>query len=219
LNRFPHGDPDTVVRDVLSGAAYRHAPSATPSAPQHSLWAVLWTWLHEHVIGPLLSPLVRAFAHAAHGRLGALLDGGFVALALALLVLVAYRLALAYERASRDPRRGDAVVALAPSHDAAAWRARAREAAARNDFARAIAALFAAALALLDERAVIGFDPARTPGEYRRAVRRERELAANAFDELAQRFVRAVYARERPGADAYAEADRAFDRFEPATRA
>ncbi len=219
MKRWLGGDPDAVVRDVLAGAAYRHVPKPSASASQTSLQQILWTWLREHV-GAYLSPLFRAFAHAGGGRLGALLGYAFVGLALALLALAAYRLAVGLERAARRrPRSDGAEDVRAPSYDAAAWRQRAREAAARNDFADAIAALFAAALALLDERAVVAFDPSRTPGEYRRAVRRERALAASAFDDLARRFVLAAYARERPDALAYAEADRAFERFEPAALA
>lgn len=220
MNRWPHGDPDAVVRDVLAGAAYRHVANSPASAPRPSLWGVLWAWLVQHVFDPLLSPLQRAFANAAGGASGRLLGVVFVVLALAVLALVAYRVALAYARSSRRHVRNDGDdISPATKRDAAAWRELAREAAARNDFTLAIAALFSASLALLDERTAIAFDAARTPNEYRRAVRRERVLAAPAFDQLAQRFVSAAYGRERPDAGAYAETDGAFDRLEPALRA
>ncbi|GAC1299304.1 MAG: hypothetical protein NVSMB19_03120 [Vulcanimicrobiaceae bacterium] len=220
MRHWPHGDPDALVRDVLAGDAYRNAAVTSARAPQPGGWAALWAWLGEHVLRPLFAPLFHAFERASAAGFAPLLGSVLVIAALALLALVAFRLAVAVERATRGRARTSGLATPAAARrDAQAWRALARDAAARNDFARAIAALFAAALALLDERAVIPFDPARTPGEYRRAVRRDRALAAPAFDDLAARFVCAAYAPDRPGAAAYAEAERALDRFEPATRA
>ncbi len=93
---------------------------------------------------------------------------------------------------------------------------RAAEAAAAGDFARAIGALFAAALAALDERGIVPFDGARTPGEYRRLVRRARPPAAPAFDALAGGFVRAMFAPAPPQRADYDAAARAFAVLEPA---
>lgn len=220
MSRWPDGDPDLVVREVLRGRAYRGAAHESTAPSQPTFWAWLWQAFVEHVLRPIFAPLKHAFDAASSTGVGGLLAIGLVVFALGLFAFVAYRLALAFVRTRerteslRDERR-----ALARERRADAWRDLAREYAARGDFARAIAALFSAALALLDERAVVAFDASRTPGEYRRAVRRARASASEAFDRLAERFVYASYAREIATAQAYADADAAFDRFEPATRA
>jgi hypothetical protein len=83
-------------------------------------------------------------------------------------------------------------------------------------YAGAIAALFGAALAELDARGLVAFDATRTPGEYRRLVRRARAQASVPFDDLAERFVRALYAPERPQPADYEAAERALAALEPA---
>ena len=71
----------------------------------------------------------------------------------------------------------------------------------------------------LEQRELVAYDPARTPGEYRRLVRGRRSEAAPAFDELAERFTRAAFAREPALRDDFEAAQRAYAVFEPATRA
>jgi hypothetical protein len=213
MSAWPHGDPDALVRTVLAAPGYRTAPAVTDVAPPPSFWSTFVAWIARHVLGPLLRPFARAIA-STHGV------GTAVGLALALLALAAiafavYRLALAFvaPALASDPMRS---AGIEPYGDAADWRARARDAADRGDYAAAIAALFRAALAALDERAIVRYDAARTPAEYRRLVRRERGPAAPAFDELAERFTRAVYAPRASGADDFAAAERAYAAFEPA---
>ena len=86
-------------------------------------------------------------------------------------------------------------------------------AAQRGDYALAIALIFRAALSALDERELIGYDGARTPGEYRRLVRRTIAAAANAFDDLTVRFVRASYARTATTREDFDGAAGAYDAF------
>lgn len=219
MSRSAQSDPDAVVRDVLAGAAYRHASSETARAPDPTLWQMIWNGI-EHALRSFFAPLAHAFASASQKGVGRLLALAIVVAALGLVAFVIYRLALVL---MRTPRGGGGVAGrsaiLGSERDAGSWRTLARDYAQNGDFARAIAALFSAALAILDERAVVAFDAARTPGEYRRAVRRERAQASESFDRLAERFVHASYAREIPTAQAYADADAAFERFEPATRA
>jgi len=210
LARFPHGDPSAVIRDVLAQAAYRHVPATVAAPLQKSLLEIVFGWIFDHIIKPLLAPIGRALGTA----LG-IVTIGIAALVLAYLV---YRLAM---RFARPPLVLDAVTqsSLDGPHGTADWVAFARLAAARGDFAEAIAALFAAALATLDAAEIVRFDAARTPGEYRRIVRRERELAADAFDDLAQSFVRARFAPQPVDAVAFGIASGAFERFEPIARA
>lgn len=219
---YPHGDPSAVVRDVLRAPVYRDATATTARPPDPSLWSTLWTSFAERVLARVFDPLAKAFAHASALGAGRLLVALVIGVACALIVIAIVRLVVRFERASRDGGRAqNDATPLTTARDAAGWRRSAAAAAARGDYARAIAALFNAALAVLDECALVALDPARTPGEYRRAVRRAHADAdaANAFDDLARRFVIAAYASERSDATAYAEAERAFERFVPAARA
>jgi hypothetical protein len=216
LVRFSHGDPTAVIRDVLAQAAYRHVPATVAGPLQKSLLEIVFEWISDHIIKPLSAPIGRALG-AGRG-IGTVL--GIVTIAIAVLVLayLAYRLAM---RFARPPLVRDAVreSPLEGTYGAADWVAFARAAAARGDFAEAIAALFTAALATLDAAEIVRFDAARTPGEYRRIVRRERVFAADAFDELAQSFVRARFAPQPADAAAFGIASSAFERFEPNARA
>jgi hypothetical protein len=201
---------------VLAEPAFRVAPQATAAPPAPSLLATLWQWFVDHVLRPLFHPLANALAgsHAAV-PIGWVL----IALSLGLFAFALVRLALAFVRiAPRARGAGERGAPLAQARSADEWLAAAREAARAGDFGRAIAALFAAALARLDERGIVALDPARTPGEYRRLVRRSCAPAASAFDELAQRFVRAAYARGAAGPAEFEAAEHAFAAFEPAAQ-
>jgi hypothetical protein len=187
----------------------------TSVAPKATLLETVWRWFVEHVLRPLLHPLAKAL-DASHG-VGTVL--GFVIILVATLALGALlvRLVVAFARPAGEPGVPVAPArALATARSSAAWASAAREAAARGDFARAIAALFAAALVALDERALVVYDAARTPGEYRRLVRRVRIAASAPFDELTDRFVYAAYGSGAAGASDFEAAARAFAAFEPA---
>ncbi|MBC5809586.1 MAG: DUF4129 domain-containing protein [Candidatus Eremiobacteraeota bacterium] len=209
---WPNGDPDAVVKSILRDRAY-HAAPVTNAHERLSVWAAIferiWEWL---------KPLRVWFDRLLHGAgTGGALLAYAIALAVGvLLVWLAYRIVRSFF--VREKRRAGALSgggALA-ERDPAAWRAIASQAAAAGDFARAISALFAAALAVLDERNIVPFDPARTPGEYRRAVARARATLAKDFDRLAAAFVRATFAPAPVGPADYDDAARAFAAFEPA---
>jgi hypothetical protein len=211
---WPHGDPNAVIKRVLADPAYRDAPATTAQKPHESLIGIVWDWIADHV-RPLFHPIAKALG-ATQG-VGTLVGYVLIALALAALVFAVFRLVLAFARPAQ--RRGDRRAegnALDVERTPPEWRALARAAAARGDYAGAIAALFGAALAELDARALVAFDATRTPGEYRRLVRRARAQASVPFDELAERFVRALYAPERPQPSDYEAAERALAAFEPA---
>ena len=206
------------MRAVLAQPDFRSAATSSHARPAPSLLALAWTWFVDHVLRPIFPPLARALA-ASHG-VGTAAGVALIVLALAALGFVIVRLALAFVRAPRAPGGGsDAARALARKRTAAEWRAVAAEAASHASFARAIAALFWAALAALDSPALVPFDASRTPGEYRRLVRRAKVEAAVSFDELSDRYVRAAYAPTPPNAADYAAAERALAAFEPALRA
>ena len=212
---WPHGDPNAVVARVLASGAYGSTPRTTAGRPHATLLGDVWDWAWHYVLGPLFRPL----AHALVSSRGAGTVVGFALVAAALLAFgyVVFRLIVAFVRDPRAVRpAGDGSLALGIERSARDWRAFARAAAARGEYGRAIAALFSAAVAELDERALVTFDASRTPGEYRRLVRRARAAAQPPFDELAERFVRAMYAPETPAPAEYEAAERALAALEPA---
>ncbi len=211
---WPHGDPNAVIKRVLADPAYRNAHATTAEKPHESLLGIIWDWIADH-LRPLLHPIGKALG-ATQGA-GTLVGYILIALAILALVFAVFRLAIAFARPA-TPRGGREAESTALDADRSPpeWRALARAAAARGDYAGAIAALFGAALAELDARALVAFDATRTPGEYRRLVRRARAQASAPFDDLAERFVRALYAPERPQPSDYEAAERALAALEPA---
>jgi hypothetical protein len=222
MGAWPHGDPDAVVRGILATAPYRHAAVAAEShsKPAKSGWQLFGEWFHDHVWEPFWHVFRDPIGHALGGiaNVGAPIGYAVVGVACLVLAFVIYRLAIAFARPASDAGARDAVPGayLARALSSAQLRARAAETARAGDYGRAIAALFAAALALLDERAIVAFDSTRTPGEYGRLVRRATPRAAQPFGDLCGRFVTAAYAQRIATADDYAQAERAFVAFDPA---
>jgi hypothetical protein len=217
---WPHGDPDAVVRAILATAPYRRAAPETETAPGPDLLGLAWKWLVDHVIKPIWDAIFGHLPRTSGGLNAAahVVEYAVIGAAAIMLAYAAYRLVIALAKATPSERRSPGGgVALATVSTSEEWRRRAAAAARAGDYGRAIAALFRASLAVLDERAVVVFDATRTPGEYRRLVRRERALAAEPFNDLAGRFVRAAYAEAVTTADDYAGAERAYAAFEPAT--
>lgn len=217
MRAWPHGDPNVVVRGVLAQPAFRTAGVTSRAKPPASFFGFAWNWFVDHVLRRIFPPLAHALA-ASRG-IGTALGVVLIVCALGALGFALVRLALAFVRRAEAPGLGGASVALAGRRTPGAWRAAAAAAAARGDYAPAIAALFSAALAMLDVRALVAFDAARTPGEYRRLVRRAACEAALPFDELSERYVRAAYAAASPSATDFAAAERALAAFEPGLRA
>jgi hypothetical protein len=220
MRAWAHGDPDAIVRGILASPPYRHAATEAVVPPKDTWADAVWHWIVEHV---------QAFFRAIFGPIGHSLSAtqtiwktlsiAVVIVAVIALVVVIYRLivALAGTSAIGPARvRGDAI-AFVQARSSRAWRDAARAAAAQGDYRQAIAALFNAALAVLDERSLVAFDAARTPGEYARLVRRVRAPAAESFGDLSARFVRAAYADVAIDESEYAASERAYARFEPAT--
>ncbi len=205
-------DPAIVVRDVLAQPAYRTAPVTSAEKPKPSLWQEVWDWIRAR-FKEFFGPVARAVAGAS--RVGAWLGIALMIAAFLGLAFVLVRLALAFAAPEARAQRNFAGRALVQRRSSAEWREAASALAARGEYARAIAALFGAALAELDERALVPFDASRTPGEYRRLVRRVRAEAAPPFDELSAGFVRAAFSGVPAGPADFASAERAFAGFEP----
>ena len=192
MTPWPHGDPNTVAREILAQPAYRQPPAvADPSAS--------WWQMALDFIGKWLQRLFHNVHLPARAIWSATEMLGIVLLVLAglgLAVLV-YRVLAGLRRTARDPLRA-AHVPLGADGGALDVRTAARAAAQRGDYAGAIGLVFRAALFALDAGGAIGFDPARTPGEYRRLVRARAGVATVPFDELSVRFVRASFAAQTP---------------------
>jgi hypothetical protein len=213
---WPHGDPDAVARSVLAQPAY-HVPSTTAAAPHADLLTVIFEWL-----GKLLHPLAHWLEGAAGSArpFGTLAGALVLAAVLGVLALLLWRIVNALLKDPPRPRLpGGFAGGTLTERSATDWRELAERAAHAGDYARAIAALFSGALAALDERALVPFDAARTPGEYRRLVRRAKPALAGPFDALSRAFVRAAFAPSVPQRDDYERAAGTYDALVPALAA
>jgi hypothetical protein len=175
-----HGDPRDVARAILEDPRYRSAPQAPA---QRSWWDVLGDLLRD-----LWEWLAAPFRHI-FGNDGVTTAIGVVVL-LALLAFITVVVVRSARRAAARRVRAavSEVTALSASVDAAALRARALAAASAGRYREAAALLWISALHALDERGRVRFDPARTPSEWRRAVRDP------AFDAFARDAVVALFA-------------------------
>ncbi|MBV8531360.1 MAG: DUF4129 domain-containing protein, partial [Candidatus Eremiobacteraeota bacterium] len=187
---------------------------SAPPAPQKRSWleillqrlADLWAKFIDRAIE-------KGSASAGFGDVLAIL--AIAAAAAGLLYLIA-RVAIAFA-ARRSPRsgqtdRGSAIESLIDPEQA--YEA-ARRAAERGSFGRAVTLLFQAALITLDRSGRVAYDPARTAGEYRRAVRENAASAASPFDELARAFTNVAYADNAVSERDWRSADASFIAFEP----
>jgi hypothetical protein len=98
------------------------------------------------------------------------------AAALGLLAHLFYTSGVAFSR-ERGAGPGDEGAALRGPRTAADWEGTARRAAAEGRLRDASLALYNALVLRLDARGALRFDPAKTPGDYRREVRANPEVA------------------------------------------
>jgi len=200
---WPRGDPREVVRAIVADP--RYARTTPPHSAQASWLDVLRDWL---------GALVRSLLHGIDRALGA--DNAFdsaigfavIAAALALLAWGSFVLVRSY---GRGPRRNSAapapIAGAGAAQTSAELRAAALSAARAQRFREAAALLFVSALRALDERGRLAYDPARTPGEYRRLVRDP------VFDALAGDAVIAVFAAAEPSAELFERMHGDYERF------
>ena len=183
---WPHGDPRDVAQRILADRQYQLAPQK----PGDKSWLdLLWD-----ALGELWRRLTAPLGHLLGNQTLTSVIG--IAVLVALLVFLAFvvaRFARGLGRKQTDRARAD-TFALGDDVDARTLLARALAAAAEGRHHDAAALLWASALRALDERGHVRYDPARTPGEWRRAVRDP------AFDALARDAVVALFGHR--GADA-----------------
>jgi hypothetical protein len=183
---WPHGDPRDVAHRILTDARYQIAP---PHPAAKAWWDVLFDALRD-----LWNRLTEPLNHLVGNSTFTTFVGIVVLVAVAaLLVVVIARYAARIGVRPWVRERGDAS-ALSEDADARALFARALAAAAAGRHHEAAALLWASALRALDEGGRVRYDPARTPGEWRRAVRDPH------FDALARDAVVALFGDR--GADA-----------------
>jgi hypothetical protein len=206
---WPHGDPRAVARSVLADPRFRTTPDAPADKPWwqyvldvlgkwwHRLFDPLAPWLHR-----LFDPLGHAIGNDALTRA---LGIAVLVLVLAFLSYVVVRFARRLSR-RRKVRASTVVTALDTEADARSLLARALAAAAEGRHHDAAALLWSSALRALDECGRVRFDAARTPGEWRRAVRDP------AFDALAGDAVVALFGDRGADAPLVARMREAYDR-------
>jgi hypothetical protein len=202
---WPHGDPNAVARSVLAQPAFTARPQTDETAP---LIFKVFRW-----IGERLGPLFRWFSRRVGGaaRYGAWLAYGLFAAAAVAVAAAAFAFAARLVQRRRNAEQLAATESIAAANATVeAARSAAAAAARAGDHRRAIAMLFRAALLALDRAALVHFDAARTPGEYRRSVRRAAVAAAAPFDDLAGLFVRATFGAATVLRDDYDAASRAY---------
>jgi len=195
---WPHGDPAAVIRSVLADPRFRTAPQR----PAERTWLDyvryglqrFWDWV------------TQPFHHLKGGQTVATVVGITVLVAIAaLLVVVIVRFARLALRARR-PRRGTRAVSLADEPGARALFDAALAAADAGRYREAAVLLWSSALRALDERGRVRFDAARSPAEWRRAVRDP------SFDALARDAVVALFADRGIDASTVARMRTAYDR-------
>ena len=183
---WPHGDPRAVAQRILADGLYQIAPQK-PGGKS-------WLDMLGDAFGALWRRLMSPLGHLLGNSTLTSLIG--ITVLVALLVFLAFivaRFARGMHRTKRA-RSGEVAFALDAEADARTLLGRALAAAAEGRHHDAAALLWASALRALDERGHVRYDPARTPGEWRRAVRDP------AFDALARDAVVALFGNR--GADA-----------------
>jgi hypothetical protein len=189
LRTRPRGDVAAAAAQILAEPAYRAARTGPAPATQKTIWEKILDWIVEQFVR-LFSGLAQAAAGVP--LLGSVFAIVLIALAVLGLAYVAYRiadgLALRRKTISAD---GELLPPIATADE---LHAAAIDAARAGAYARAIALLFHASLLQLDRTNRVEYDPARTPGEYRRLVRAKAPPAAGDFDALARVFTLAAFA-------------------------
>jgi len=194
---WPH-DPRDVAHGVLADPRFALASQKIVRPWWAALLDALNAWWHRlwdplsHAIGN--PTLVRVIGYAV---LGAVLVG---------LAFVVVRFARRV-RIVRTSRPSAGAISLDAGDDARTLLARALAAAAEGRHREAAALLWVSALRALDERGRVRFDAARTPGEWRRAVRDP------AFDALARDAVIALFGDRAVDASLVGRMRDAYDRI------
>ena len=202
----PSSDLEATTKSILAEPAYR-VSATNPAQPQQpTIWERILNWIIEKIdefFGGLASATQKV------PLLGVIIGYAIIGAAIIGLVFVGYRIArrLTFRRDAAATGIGEA---LPVSTNPDELYALASDTARAGQAAQAVALLYQAALVLLDRVDRITYDPSRTPGEYRRLVRRNAQTIADAFDALARSFIAVAFGRASAGAEDWLRADAAF---------
>lgn len=183
---WTHGDPRDVAHRILTDRRYQ----TTPPRPGEKPWWQLLADAIEELWRRLTEPLNHLVGNSTFTTVVGIVVL-IAAAALLVVVLARYASGIGGHRSVPVQAR---VIGLDEDADSRTLFARALAAAAQGRHHEAAALLWASALRALDERGRVRFDPARTPGEWRRVVRDPD------FDALARDAVIALFGDR--GADA-----------------
>ena len=207
----PHVPPQTLATAILAQKAYHVSGGGPAPEPGQSIFERMLQWLGERI-----SALIKAVFGATVGvpvvsrALAAVLTLSLLALAAYLIFIL---VSLTIRRRQRTTTNAGTPIPTTVSpeelYELACAKARA------GDNAQAAALLFQASLHSLDRGGKLPYDASRTPGEYRRAVRRSILAAADPFDEIAKTFVLAAFAQASISNEEFAAADRAYSSLQP----
>jgi Domain of unknown function (DUF4129) len=196
---WPHGDPRELVQRVLADPRFQHAARR----PNEKSW---WDYVMD-AVRELMRRLTAPLQHLAGDERAATIIGYVViAIATAVAVVLLVNVVKLLSRRRTPRARGATAEALEAGSDARSLLARALDAASAGRHHEAAALLWASALRVLDERGRVRFDPARTPGEWRRAVRDP------SFDALARDAVVALFGERGADAALVARMRESYDR-------
>lgn len=199
-------DLEAAAKSILAESAYRVSATKPAQPQQPTIWERILNWIIEK-IDELFGGLATATQRVP--VVGVIIGYAIVGAAIIGLVFVGYRIARRLT-SRRDAAVAGAGEALPHSTNPDELYALARDEARRGNAAQAVALLYQTALVLLDRVDRIEYDPSRTPGEYRRLVRRNAQTIADGFDAIARLFVAVAFGRASVGADDWLRADAAF---------
>ncbi|HXW51271.1 MAG TPA: DUF4129 domain-containing protein [Candidatus Acidoferrales bacterium] len=212
---IPGVAPAAVATRVLAGKDYHVSGTDQPATQRKTLWDRVIEFLQD-LFGRIFSGIFSATA--SNPIIGQIIAALLVALLVVVVCYLAFRIIQALTQ-RRAPDRVDEGAPLPARADPDLFYRLGAEAANEGRYAQAVALLFQASLAWFDRQGKLTLDPALTPAEYRRAVRRSVERASPYFDKLAQAFVLAAFA-ERPVSESdWSEADSAYTALRTAASA
>jgi hypothetical protein len=169
--------PVTAIRDSIAAVFRQHAYDRVLL---QSLWDRFWSWVGDHL---------RSLILAARGLPGLhwVVVGVLVAIGAAIVAHVVY---LVITNAGAGPSlRGHGARGAQPPDP---W-AETQRLATAGDYTGAAHALYAALLGAIARRDTLRLDPAKTAGDYARALRRSSSPRFAAFREFARAYEMVVY--------------------------
>lgn len=189
---------DSALAEIMARPEY--APASPPPLYRALEAAARWVmnaleafanWLIPHAE---LSPSTWTTVGLVLRALGTLLGVALLGYLLFLLIRAVQRRRRAVGREGEEP----AVAASAED-----WEALAQAAAARQDWRAAAMALYQAVLLRLSNDGALTLDRAKTPGDYRRDLKRDDGALAARFETFLRGFERVAYGAASPGPDHY----------------